>query len=59
MTSEELIEKYGEQYRSLIEDSLRWLTESECWRANLKNPIDEDAFIESLIRNKDNGKDYT
>lgn len=42
------VERYGESYRILIEDSLEWLDGREkIW--NLESPIDRDEFIRDLI----------
>lgn len=43
---EEYIVKYGEPYRQLIEDSLKWLDEKEpIWGVVL----DRDEFISNLV----------
>jgi len=45
---EELITRYGEPYRRLITDSLRWLDSAEpTW--GLDEPINREEFIEGLL----------
>ncbi len=46
MNIEELVAKYGEKYRILITDSIKWLTEQE-EKWGLK--INQETFIENLI----------
>ncbi len=38
------VEKYGEEYRLLIEDALKWLDQQE-W----KEIFDKDLFLQNLI----------
>ena len=45
---EKLIEKYGEEYRSLIEDAWGWLDLMED-RWHLETPINRLPFIEDLV----------
>jgi hypothetical protein len=45
---ENLIKKFGEQYRVLITDSIQWLNEKEKeW--NLDETIDREIFIKYLL----------
>jgi len=47
---EPLVKHYGEEWRKLIEDSLKWLDETEpTW--NLSLPINRDEFVGELIWN--------
>ena len=49
-TSHELVERFGRQYKQLIDDAIEWLDEREPqW--DLGNAIDRVDFIESLIAN--------
>jgi hypothetical protein len=52
MTNEELIklsvEKYGESYRRLIEDSLQWLSNTEP-KWDLGEPINKEEFLSDLV----------
>jgi hypothetical protein len=46
---ERFVKQYGEPYRRLIEDALRFLDQREpTWR--LPRPINRSVFIRSLIR---------
>lgn len=46
--TEEYVKVYGEKYRSLIEDSLKWIDEQEKkWDVS----INRDDFIRDLISN--------
>jgi len=48
MNTEELIKFYGEKYRGVIEDSIRWLDErEEAWE--LSEPMNRTSFIASII----------
>jgi hypothetical protein len=47
--TERLVERYGERYRLLIEDALRFLLESEP-KWGLNTPSDKEEFIAELIR---------
>ena len=47
MTAEELISIYGEQYRTVIEDSLSWIDHKEKeWGIS---PIDRVAYVSDII----------
>jgi len=49
MDKEQLIKKYGEQYRRLIADALDWLDKREpVWK--LTEPMDREEFIRNLIQ---------
>jgi hypothetical protein len=47
MTDEEVIQKYGEDNRQLIADSLRWLR-TRPW----SRYFNEDAYIKDLLESK-------
>ena len=45
---EKLVERFGEEYRSLIEDALDWLDSKEAlW--DLDQPFNRMEFIEDLV----------
>lgn len=48
---DEIIKKYGERYRKLIEDAFKFLDEREP-KWNLKDPIDRELYIKELIESK-------
>lgn len=45
---EVLIERYGEEYRNLITDALKFLNEHEP-KWNLRTPINRNKYIKGLI----------
>ena len=48
INTEDLIKKYGEEYRALIISALKWLEASEpAW--GLDRPIKQDIYIRDLI----------
>jgi len=54
---EKLVERFGEEYRSLIEDALDWLDSKEAlW--DLDQPFNRMEFIEDLVsRTKPKGEE--
>lgn len=53
MTTQEYINLYGEEFRTLITDSLSWLKVAEPnW--GLDEPIDRDQFIGDLVAESSN-----
>jgi hypothetical protein len=45
---EKYIKQYGEKYRNLFTDALKWLEETEPkWK--LDEPIDKDEFIKEIV----------
>lgn len=48
MTIEQLVKKYGEEHRRMIEAAITWLNQEEPkWK--LDTPIDRDEYIQNLI----------
>lgn len=45
---EELIAEFGEQYRTVITDAIKWLEENEGYW-NLKKPLDRREYIQNIL----------